>query len=113
MKKVLLPILFLTLPLTGCQKQPETAAIEEQDRLLIAQVNASKEKINYFFDQLENPNTPIAVRKQILCKDFPDIYHKEYSPALLKVALEYTSEELGNDFLKVANYYKEKDKVTC
>lgn len=113
MKKVFLPTLLLAITLTSCQKQPETTAIEEQDRLPIAQINASEEKIIYFFNQLENPNTPIAVRKQILCKDFPDVYHKEYSLALLKVAPEYTSEELGNDFLKVANYYKVKDKLTC
>lgn len=73
MKKTTLTTLLLAFNFTGCQKQP--AALPEQERAAITkQFEESDQKINGYFDLLENPDTSQKVRKQILCKDWPGIY---------------------------------------
>lgn len=68
MKKTTITTLLLTLIITGYQKQP--AALPEQESATITkQFEESDEKINGYFDLLENPDTSQDVRKQILCKD--------------------------------------------
>ena len=84
--RILTTTLFLII-LTGCDKQPEQAASEQSDNPTItAQFEQSDEKIGKYLDQLDDPNTPQDVRIQILCKDYPTEYKKNYMPALLKLS---------------------------
>ncbi|WP_180095558.1 hypothetical protein [Acinetobacter sp. YH12205] len=112
MKKTTITTLLLALIITGCQKQP--AALPEHERTAITkQFEESDEKINGYFDLLENPSTSQEVRKQILCKDWPDIYYKQYVPALKQLSPEYTDEELSQALDRAVDYYKEKYVIDC
>lgn len=112
MKKTTITTLLLALIVTGCQKQP--AALPEEERAAITkQFEESDEKINGYFDLLENPSTSQEVRKQILCKDWPDIYYKQYVPALKQLSPEYTDEELSQALDRAVDYYKEKYVINC
>ena len=95
----------LAFIITGCQKQP--AALPEEERATITkQFEESDEKINGYFDLLENPDTSKDVRKQILCKDWSDIYYKQYIPTLKQLSPDYTDEELSQALDRAVDYYK-------
>lgn len=114
MKKILASLLFTTLVLmSGCEKQPEASLTNQSDSALTKQFEAADEKISQYLDQLDHPDTLLEQRKQIICKDWPEVYEQQYSPALIKLAPEYTAEKLQQDFELAANYYKEKDKISC
>ena len=90
----------MTLP--AGQKSADTIQFEVADQ-----------KIGFFLDKLDNPKTPLEERKQIICKDYPDVYTKEYAPALLNSSPKYTKDELEGDLNKVLNFYKARDKIKC
>ena len=114
MKTKLLTALLLAIAITGCQKQPEEAtASQNADPVTQAQFDKSDKKIAKFLDQLENPNTPQEVRKQILCVDYPAEYKDSYMPALMKLSHDYTRIKLLADLDYILNYYKKKDDIQC
>lgn len=100
----------------GCQKQSdgtETALPPGQKSADTIQFEVADQKIGFFLDKLDNPKTPLEERKQILCKDYPEVYAKEYVPPLLKRSPRYTQEELEQDLQKVLDFYKERDQIRC
>lgn len=102
--------------LTGCQKQPEesdTTIPSGKDSADVIKFEIADQKIGHFLEQLDDPKTPLELRKQLICKDYPAVYHNEYVPALIKLSPEYTPEELKSDLNKVLKFYKEKDDVHC
>ena len=112
MKKTTITTLLLALIIIGCQKQSD--ALPEEERAAITkQFEESDEKINGYFDLLENPDTSKDVRKQILCNVWPDIYYKQYVPALKQLSPEYTDEELSQALDRAVDYYKEKYVINC
>ena len=117
MKTKILISLFLTLAITGCQKQQEEAAASEPAKIDItakAQFEQSDKKIEAFLNQLENPDTSQEVRTQILCKDYPGAYKKNYMPALLKLSpTDYTEKKLLLDLDSALDYYKKSFGVNC
>lgn len=109
--------LFLTFAITGCQKQQDEAAASEPDKIDITakvQFEQSDKKIGAFLDQLENPDTLQDVRTQILCKDYPGEYKKNYMPALLKLSpADFTEKKLLLDLDSSLDYYKKSFGVNC
>lgn len=116
MKHITLITLLLSLALTSCQKQPEesdTTIPSGKDSADVIKFEIADQKIGHFLEQLDDPTTPLELRKQLICKDYPAVYHNEYVPALIKLSPEYTPEELKSDLNKVLKFYKEKDDVHC
>jgi len=116
MKNLLLTTLPLTFILTGCRKQPdefEMALPAGQKSADTIKFEVANQKIGFFLDKLDNPKTPLEEREQILCKDYPEVYAKEYMPTLLKRSPRYTQEELELDLKKVLDFYKSRDNIKC
>lgn len=116
MKKLLFPTLLLAITFTGCQKQPEesdTTIPPGKDSADVLQFEVADQKIGQFLEQLDDPETPLELRKQILCKDYPEVYAKEYVPALLKRSQQYSQEELELDLKKVLDFYKVRNDIKC
>lgn len=117
MKIKILISLFITLAITGCQKQQEEAAASEPAKIDItakAQFEQSDKKIEAFLNQLENPDTSQDVRTQILCKDYSGEYKKNYMPALLKISsTELTEKKLLLDLDSTLDYYKKSFGIHC
>lgn len=114
MKTKIFTALLITLSITGCQKEPEKAtASQKTDPVAQAQFDKSDKKIAKYLDQLENPNTPQEVRKQILCVDYPAEYKNNYMPALMKLSHDYIRIKLLADLDYTLNYYKKKDNIRC
>lgn len=117
MKTKTLISLFLTLAITGCQKQQEEAAASEPAKIDITakvQFEQSDKKIESFLNQLEDPDTSQEVRTQILCKDYPGEYKKNYMPALLELSpTDYTEKKLLLDLDSTLSYYKNTFGIKC
>ena len=115
MKRIILTSIFLAVTLTGCNKQADPAAAEpNQDTATIKQFDEADTKIGKFLDQLDNPNTSLEVRKQILCVDYPNVYIQQYAPALLKLSPnDYTPDKLDHDLAIALDYYKDKFNIRC
>ena len=72
MKKIILSTVLLTLAISACQEEPkksDISATAQKDSIVSAQFEAADEKIGHFLDQLDNTDTSLEVRKQIICKD--------------------------------------------
>lgn len=116
MKRIILASVFLAVSITGCQKQPDSTspAKVKQDPATIKQFDEADTKIGKFLDQLDNPNTSLEVRKQILCVDYPNVYIQQYAPALLKLSPnDYTPDKLDHDLAIALDYYKDKFNIRC
>jgi hypothetical protein len=112
--KILTTALSLII-LAGCDKQPEQEASEPSDNSTItAQFEQSDEKIGKYLDKLDDPNTPQDTRIQILCKDYPTEYKKNYMPALLKLSpTEYSEVKLLKELEIALDYYKNSYEIKC
>lgn len=109
--KIHLTLCLFTI-LSGCSKQESD--IPSTDRTTSAQFDKLDKIINDYLDKLDNPKTPMAERKQILCFDYPDVYNKEYAPLLLKhFPNEFTQAKLDKDLKIALDYYKGKDNIQC
>ncbi|MGQ1523196.1 hypothetical protein ACT44T_14480 [Acinetobacter baumannii] len=102
--------IFLVL-LVSCAKQTETKplppSVEEQ-------FMQSSQQINKMLDALENQEVALNVKREILCKDYPEVYKKHYMPALLKLSPDtYTEETLLRDFEAVISFYKKAWSIHC
>lgn len=116
MKHITFITLLLSITFTGCQKQfnnSETDLPLGQKSPDIIQFEVADQKIGFFLNKLDNPKTPLRERKQILCKDYPEMYAKKYVPALLKRSQQYNREELELDLKKVLDFYKVRDGIKC
>lgn len=116
MKRIALIALLITYAFTGCQKQPEesdTTIPSGKDSADVIKFEIANQKIGHFLEQLDDPETPLELRKKLICKNYPAVYYKEYVPALIELSPEYTSEELKSDLNKVLKFYKEKNNVQC
>lgn len=111
MKLIALITLLLSLAFTGCQKQPtedidpiiSTAALENSDNIL-----------SKYIEKLESEFTTKDVRINILCRDYPREYEKNYMPNLLKLSPgEYSETVLLADMDLVLDYYKENNGIQC
>ncbi|MDR9622283.1 hypothetical protein ACT44I_12770 [Acinetobacter baumannii] len=97
--------------LVSCSKQAETKplppSVEEQ-------FMQSSQQINKMLDALENREVALNVKREILCKTYPDVYKKQYMPALLRLSPNmYTKETLLRDYEAVISFYKKTFVVNC
>ncbi len=111
MKLKILTMMLCVALLSACTKQAESEAPQIDYK---AQFEESDRKIGEFLDQLDNPNTPQEVKVKILCHDYPDVYKKQYMPALIKVSPKpYTEEKLLSDLKSATDYYKGTLGIKC
>ncbi|MDV7561932.1 hypothetical protein R4607_03555 [Acinetobacter baumannii] len=114
MLEKLLYTLGLTISLVllvSCTKQDETKplppSVEEQ-------FMQSSQQINMMLDAIENPEVALNVKREILCKTYPEVYKKQYMPALLMLSPNvYTKETLLRDYDAVISFYKKTFVVNC
>ena len=106
MKKLIL--IFLTTMIIGCENQPEI-----QNENASEKFDAADQKISGFLDLLDNPNADKEAQKKVLCEDYPNLYEKEYMPALMKLSTQDTKEKLLNDLKITTDYYSQKLGITC
>lgn len=112
MKVKLLATTLFIITLTGCDRQPDQAVTEPSNPTITAQFEQSDEKIGKYLDQLDDPNTPQNTRIQILCKDYPAEYKKNYMPALLKLSpTEYSEVKLLKELETALDYYKNSYEI--
>ena len=109
MKNITLTILLLSLIITGCKKQLTGAEIDEATTAL----EKSEEVLGIYLERLDSEFTAQEIRTQILCKDYPYEYEKNYVPNMLKLSSEYTEAVLLSDLDKTLDYYKLRDQVQC
>lgn len=114
MLEKLLYTLGLTISLVllvSCSKQDEIKplphSVEEQF------INASQQ-IDTMLNALENQEVALNIKRDILCKSYPEVYKKQYMPALLKLSPNvYTKETLLRDYEAVISFYKKTFVVNC
>ncbi|WP_396235315.1 hypothetical protein [Acinetobacter baumannii] len=114
MLKKLLYSLGLTISLAvlvSCSKQdkikPLPPSVEEQ-------YLTSNQEIGKMLDALNNHDVPIDEKREILCKTYPEVYKKQYMPALLMLSPNvYTKETLLRDYEAVISFYKKTFVVNC
>ncbi|MGQ1205169.1 hypothetical protein ACT4VJ_14790 [Acinetobacter baumannii] len=114
MLEKLLYTLGLTISLVllvSCAKQTETKplppSVEEQF------IKASQQ-IDTMLKALENREVSLSQKREILCKTYPEVYKKQYMPALLKLSPNvYTKETLLRDFEAVISFYKKAWSIHC
>ncbi|WP_262094525.1 hypothetical protein [Acinetobacter baumannii] len=114
MLEKLLYTLGLTISLVllvSCSKQdkikPLPPSVEEQ-------FMQSSQQINKMLDALENREVALNVKREILCKTYPEVYKNQYMPALLKLSPNvYTKETLLRDYEAVISFYKKTFVVNC
>ncbi|MCT9411689.1 hypothetical protein KTI85_00145 [Acinetobacter baumannii] len=108
---ILCSCLLISLSFVGCTKQAETKplphSVEEQF------INASQQ-IDTMLNALENREVALNIKRDILCKTYPEVYKKQYMPALLKLSPKvYTKETLLRDYDAVISFYKKTFVVNC
>lgn len=97
--------------LVSCTKQVEDRTLRPS---VEAQFMSADKEIGKMLDDLYNQNVPLQRKREILCNTYPDVYKKQYMPALLKLSPKvYTEETLLRDFEAVISFYKKAFVVKC
>ena len=109
MKNITLSLLFL-LMLTACQKEQPDPKVDQQ---VVQQFDQADNTLDDYLNVLDAPKTSKEQSKKIICEDYPKVYKDEYTPALLKLAENYTEQELRKEMNITLNYYKQKLDVDC
>lgn len=103
--------LVISLTLVGCTKQAENKSFPPS---VEAQFMSSDQEIGKMLADLNNQNVPLQRKRVILCKTYPDVYKKQYMPALLKLSPNvYNEQTLTRDFEAVISFYKKTFVVNC
>ncbi|MBK0062179.1 MULTISPECIES: hypothetical protein [unclassified Acinetobacter] len=106
-------ILAIMITLAGCQKPQDDQGVKV-DGIVSKQFEKSDAIISSYLDKLDNTNTSREEKTQILCKDYPAEYKKNYMPALLKSENNhYTEAKLLNDLKSALDFYKAKENIQC
>lgn len=97
--------------LVSCTKQGGNKALPPS---VEAQFMSADQQIGKMLEDINNQNVPLDRKREILCKTYPEVYKKQYMPALLKLSPNfYTEEILLRDFDAVINFYKKAFVVKC
>lgn len=97
--------------LVSCTKQVEN---KELPPSVEAQFMSADQQIGKMLDDLNNRDVPLQRKREILCKTYPEVYKKQYMPALLKLSPRaYSKETLNRDFEAVISFYKKTFVVNC
>ncbi|KRI62287.1 hypothetical protein APC62_07265 [Acinetobacter pittii] len=97
--------------LVSCTKHDEVKplplSVEEQ-------FMQASQQIDTMLNALENRDVSLSQKREILCKNYPEVYKKQYMPALLKLSPNvYTKETLLRDYEAVMSFYKKAFVVNC
>ena len=102
--------IFLVV-LVSCTKQVENRALPPS---VEAQFMSADKEIGKMLVDLENRDISLQRKREILCNTYPDVYKKQYMPALLKLSPKaYKEETLLRDFEAVLKFYKKAFVVNC
>lgn len=97
--------------LVSCTKQAESKALPPSVEAQF--ISADKEK-GKMLNDLENRDIPLQQKREILCNTYPEVYKKQYMPALLKLSPKvYTEETLLRNFEAVISFYKKSFVINC
>ncbi|MDV7526381.1 hypothetical protein R4527_02005 [Acinetobacter baumannii] len=97
--------------LVSCTKQAES---KTQPPSVEAQFISADKEIGKMLDDLENRDIPLQRKREILCNTYPEVYKKQYMPALLKLSPNvYKEETLLRDFEAVISFYEKAFLVNC
>ncbi|KRI61180.1 hypothetical protein APC62_09755 [Acinetobacter pittii] len=103
--------LVISLTLVGCTKQVESKALPPS---VEAQFMSADQQIGKMLDDLENRDIPLQRKREILCNTYPEVYKKQYMPALLKFSPnDYNEQTLTRDSEAVISFYKKTLVVNC
>ncbi|WP_409070792.1 hypothetical protein [Acinetobacter sp. V102_4] len=69
--------------LVSCTKQEENKALPPS---VEEQYQSADQQIGKMLDDLENRDIPLQRKREILCNTYPEVYKKQYMPALLKLS---------------------------
>ncbi|WP_316249441.1 hypothetical protein [Acinetobacter oleivorans] len=81
-KLILSSCLLISLTFVGCNKQVENKSLPPS---VEAQLMSADKEIGKMLDDLNNQNVPLQRKREIFCNTYPDVYKKQYMPALLKL----------------------------
>lgn len=110
-KLILSSCLLISLIFVGCNKQAESKALPP---LVEAQFMSADKEIGKMLDELENRDIPLQRKQEILCNTYPDVYKKQYMPALLKLSPnDYNEQTLTRDFEAVIKFYNQAWSIKC
>ncbi|MEI1687083.1 hypothetical protein V8P55_02215 [Acinetobacter baumannii] len=108
---ILSSCMLISLTFVGCSKQVENKQLSP---LVGEQFMRASQQIDKMLNTLENREVSLKVKRDILCKFYPDVYKKQYMPALLKLSPNvYTKETLLRDYEAVISFYKKTFVVNC
>ncbi|HCJ0882672.1 TPA: hypothetical protein NQK24_001780 [Acinetobacter baumannii] len=108
---ILYSCLLISLSFVGCTKQAETKPLPHS---VEEQFMKASEQIDTMLNALENREIALNIKRDILCKSYPEVYKKQYMPALLKLSPNvYTKETLLRDYEAVISFYKKTFVVNC
>lgn len=97
--------------LVSCTKQVENKSLPPS---VEAQFMSSDQEIGKMLDDLNNQNVPLQRKREILCNTYPEVYKKQYVPALLNLTPKaYTEEILLRDFEAVISFYEKAFVINC
>ncbi|WP_151817188.1 hypothetical protein [Acinetobacter oleivorans] len=97
--------------LVSCTKQVENKTLPPS---VEAQFMSADKEIGTMLDELNNQNIPLQRKREILCKTYPEVYKKQYMPALLKLSPnDYNEQTLTRDLEAVISFYKKTFVVNC
>jgi len=102
--------LVISLNLVSCTKQVENRALPPS---VEAQFMSADKEIGKMLDDLNNRDIPLQRKQEILCNTYPEVYKKQYMPALLKLSQNYTEEILLRDFEAVISFYEKAFVINC
>ncbi|MDP7806931.1 hypothetical protein [Acinetobacter baumannii] len=108
---ILYSCLLIFLSFLGCTKQDETKSLSTS---VEKQFMKASEQIDTMLNALENRDVSLSQKREILCNAYPEVYKKQYMPALLKLSPNvYTKETLLRDYEAVISFYKKTFVVNC
>lgn len=97
--------------LVSCTKQAESKALPPS---VEAQFMSADKEIGKMLDELENRDISLQRKQEILCNTYPDVYKKQYMPALLKLSPKvYKEEALLRDFEAMIGFYEKAFVINC
>lgn len=103
--------IILTLSFAGCTKKHEVNALPPS---VESQLMSADQQIRKMLDDLNNRNVALQYKREILCDTYPNVYKKQYMPALLKLSPRpYSEETLLRDFEAEINFYKKAWSIKC
>ena len=112
--------IFFLIFITGCDNSSELAQELKSDNrdtdLTMTQIQfiRADKSVKRLLEQLENPNISHDLRTQILCKDYPNAYKRNYIPALLRLSPNgHKEDKLLSELENSMNSYKLNFNIKC